>query len=590
MPHFFHIPVMGTCFTTDTPLRVSHLGIDSAISLVDDRLLERIGTFYAKKMDIPYTVHSSTVEHARAKRIAEYLNLVHFLAARNFERVLAEPFNGNSDKDRYFKMLPTDDPLRKRYLQMLSMPDGEWRTGEVQNLTSAMRPGKIDVNIMVKLDRPGFDDAKEALRGYAESELSGNTSLILSAGINQSLFSEMEKFPCFYRNASGEFDKKITLKISDFRSALIQGKFLARKGLEVSEYRIESGLNCGGHLFPSDGELLPAILDEFKEKKKSLCTQFQKSIEKYYAEHGLDTSRLKPFSPRFTVQGGIGNFGESERLRKIYEMDGCGWGSPFLLVPEATLVDGETRRLLCEANPEDILASHASPIGVPFSNLRTCGAERERIENIRRGTPGAPCVKGFLQNNVEFSRFPICTASRKYQQKKSRQIESLPISEKEREREKESVLEKTCICHKLGNSALVALGLESAESAPPSICPGPNIAYFQRTYSLEEMVDLIYGRIDSLSTPERPHVFALEILLYARWFQDEVEKTAKNPEAREKLKTIARNLKSGMEKACEISRSKPFGGENLESIREAVSKAMPTIESFEATSDSELRA
>ncbi len=583
MPHFFHIPVMGTCFTTDTPLRVSHLGIDSAISLVDDRLLERIGTFYAKKMDIPYTVHSSSAKHARAKRIAEYLNLVHFLATRNFERVLAEPFNGNSDKDRYFKMLPTDDPLRKRYLQMLSMPDGVLRTSEVLNLTSAMRPGKIDVNIMVKLDRPGFDDAKEALRGYAESELSGNTSLILSAGINQSLFSEMEKFPCFYRNASGGFDKKITLKISDFRSALIQGKFLARKGLEVSEYRIESGLNCGGHLFPSDGELLPVILDEFKKKKKSLCTQFQKSIGKYYADHGLDASCLKPFSPRFTVQGGIGNFGESERLRKIYEMDSCGWGSPFLLVPEATLVDGETRRLLCEANPEDILASHASPIGVPFSNLRTCGAERERIENIRRGTPGAPCVKGFLQNNIEFSERPICTASREYQQKKTRQIESLPISETEREREKEAVLEKTCICHKLGNSALVALGLESAESAPPSICPGPNIAYFQRTYSLEEMVDLIYGRIDSLSTPERPHVFALEILLYARWFQGEVEKTAKNPEAREKLKTIARNLKSGMEKACEISRSKPFGGENLESIREAVSKAMPTIESFGET-------
>ncbi len=580
MPHFFHIPVMGTCFTTDTPLRVSHLGIDSAISLVDDRLLERIGTFYAKKFDIPYTVYPLAAEHARAKRVAEYLNLVHFLSKRNFKRVLAEPFNGNSDKDRYFRMLPTDDPLRERYLRMLSMPEGESRTDEARYLTDAMRPGKIDVNIMAKLDRPGFDDAKEALRGYAESELAGNTSLILSAGINQSLFSEMEKFPCFYRNASGEFDKGITLKISDFRSALIQGKFLARKGLEVSEYRIESGLNCGGHLFPSDGELLPVILEEFKEKKKSLCTQFQKSVEKHYAEHGLDASRLKPFSPRFTVQGGIGNFGESERLRKVYEMDGCGWGSPFLLVPEATLVDSETRNLLCEANPEDILASHASPIGVPFSNLRTCGAERERIENIRQGTPGAPCVKGFLQNNTEFSKVPICTASREYQRKKSRQIESLPVSEEEKEREKKAVQEKTCICHKLGNSALVALGLESPESAPPSICPGPNIAYFERTYSLKEMVDLIYGRIDSLSAPERPHVFALEISLYAKWFQGEVEKATRSPETMEKLKAVAGNLKFGMEKACEISRSQSFGAENLGSIRNAVSKAMPTVESF----------
>ncbi len=588
MPHFFHIPVMGTCFTTDTPLRVSHLGIDSAISLVDDRLLERIGTFYAKKLDIPYSVYSSAVEHARAKRVAEYLNLVHFLASRNFKRVLAEPFSGNSDKDRYFKMLPTDDPLRERYLRTLSMPDGELRTKESECLTRAMRPGKIDVNIMVKLDRPGFDDAKEALRGYAESDLSGNTSLILSAGINQSLFSEMEKFPCFYRNASGDFDKGITLKISDFRSALIQGKFLARKGLEVSEYRIESGINCGGHLFPSSGELLPDILDEFRERKNSLGTQFRKAVEKYYAEHGLDASLLKPFSPRFTVQGGIGNFGESERFLKAYEMDGCGWGSPFLLVPEATLVDSETRRLLCEANPEDILASHASPIGVPFSNLRTCGAERERVENVRRGTPGAPCVKGFLQDNTEFSERPICTASREYQRQRTRQIESLSLSDAERKREKEAVLEKTCICHKLGNSALVALGLETAEDAPPSICPGPNIAYFRRTYSLEEMVDSIYGRIDSLSTPERPHVFALEILLYAKWFQGEVECAKKNPEAVEKLRTIARNLKSGMEKACEISRTQPFDGENLASIREAVLMAMPIVENLEARLSSEL--
>ncbi len=579
MPHFFHIPVMGTCFTTDTPLRVSHLGIDSAISLVDDRLLERIGVFYAKKFDVPYTVYHS-VEHARAKRIAEYLNLIHFLSGKNFQRILAEPFTGNSDKDRYFKMLPTDDPLRKRYLQMLSLPDGELRTNEVKALTRAMRPGKIDVNIMVKLDRPGFDDAKEALRGYARSELSGNSSLILSAGINQALFSEMEKFSCFYRNADGGFDKKITLKISDFRSALIQGKFLARKGLEVSEYRIESGLNCGGHLFPSDGELLPVILDEFKEKKKLLCTQFQKAVEKYYVEHGLDTTRLKPFTPRFTVQGGIGNFGESERLLKIYEMDGCGWGSPFLLVPEATLVDTETRKLLSDAKPDDILISGASPIGVPFSNLKTCGAEKERIENICRGTPGAPCVKGFLQSNTEFSERPICTASREYQNQKLRQIEKQTISTAEKEREKEAVLEKTCICHKLGNSALIALGLESSKTAPASICPGSNIAYFHRTYSLGEMVDFIYGRTNSLSSSDRPHLFALEILLYAKWFRSEIEKAKDNFDVLEKFKLIAKNLKSGMEKACEISNSRAFDGENLESIREAVSEAMPVVEKF----------
>ena len=38
--------------------------------------------------------------------------------------------------------------------------------------------------------------------------------------------------------------------------------FLAKKGLEVHEFRIESGLNCGGHAFASNGQLLPILLKE----------------------------------------------------------------------------------------------------------------------------------------------------------------------------------------------------------------------------------------------------------------------------------------------------------------------------------------
>lgn len=579
MPHRFHIPVMGTCFTTDTPLRVAHLGIDSAISLVDDKLLERIGSCYAEKFAFPYEKVSPSADHARAERIRRYLNLVNILVEKNFKRAKTSPFTGNSDKDRYFLLLPTNDPLRIRYLRMMESTGSE-RSAEENALTREMRPGAIDVNIMVKLDRPGYDDAKEALRGYAESELRGNTGVILSAGINQALFSAMETFPCFYRNENGGFDKKIKIKISDFRSALIQGKFLSRKGLEVSEYRIESGLNCGGHLFPSDGELLPTILEEFHAKRESLCVQFRSAVEKYYRGHGLDVSRLRAFAPKFTVQGGIGNFGESERFLKTYGMDGCGWGSPFLLVPEATLVDDSTRKLLAEAGPAEITISGASPLGVPFSNLKTCAAERARVESIRQGIPGTPCVKGFLQNNTEFTERPICTASREYQIRKLRQIDALSVSDAEKSRLKNSVLEKTCICHQLGNSALLALGLESEKDAPPSICPGPNIAYFGRNYTLAEMVDFIYGRKTPDNADTRPHVFALEILLYAKWSQSERERSEKNPEEKEKLVAIARNLKAGMEKSLEMANGESFPGENLESIRAAVSKALPLIEDF----------
>ena len=69
--------------------------------------------------------------------------------------------------------------------------------------------------------------------------------------------------------------KKIILKVSDYRSAIIQGKFFAKKGLWVSEYRIESGLNCGGHAFPTQGYLMGPILEEFKKNIDSL---FQKLL------------------------------------------------------------------------------------------------------------------------------------------------------------------------------------------------------------------------------------------------------------------------------------------------------------------------
>ena len=86
-----------------------------------------------------------------------------------------------------------------------------------------------------------FNDAHAALRGYANSDL--ESSLILSAGMNPRLYSYMEQFDDFYPDENRYIKKKIVLKVSDYRSALIQGKFLAKKGLWVSEYRIESGLN-----------------------------------------------------------------------------------------------------------------------------------------------------------------------------------------------------------------------------------------------------------------------------------------------------------------------------------------------------------
>ena len=50
--HKFHIPVMGTGHSIDSPIRVAHLGIASVMSIVDDILIEKISKHYAQKYSL----------------------------------------------------------------------------------------------------------------------------------------------------------------------------------------------------------------------------------------------------------------------------------------------------------------------------------------------------------------------------------------------------------------------------------------------------------------------------------------------------------------------------------------------------------
>src|SRR5690606_16100175 len=115
---------------------------------------------------------------------------------------------------------------------------------------------------------------------------------------------------------------------------------------------------------------------------------------------------------RVTVQGGIGTAEENSFLLEHFKLDGTGWGSPFLLVPEATNVDETTLDKLIIAEQSDFYISGSSPLGVPFNNFRGSSAELLRLERIKKGRPGSPCKKKYLVSNTEFTDNPICTASR----------------------------------------------------------------------------------------------------------------------------------------------------------------------------------
>jgi hypothetical protein len=134
------------------------------------------------------------------------------------------------------------------------------------------------------------------------------------------------------------------------------------------------------------------------------------------------------------------------------------------------------------------------------------------------------------------------------------------------------ILEKTCICDHLGNGALIALGIEEERNKPQSICPGPNIAWFDQIYSLQEMVDHIYGRGASLVPAERPHMFAKEIVMYVDYFEKLVERCGYTAREVKTLREFAANMEEGMAFCLQIAKEKPYPDENLASIPPCVER------------------
>ncbi len=529
---------MGLAFTIDSPIKVAQFGISSVISIMEDRLTEMMRKQYYPLINESYFPIPTTVENYREKRITDYLNLLGKIVSLQIEKLKNSVFESGSDIVKYFEMLPEDGKLKQLYRQMTGTADIAEKEKLEEVLKSSIVAGSIDVNIMTKLDKDNYSkqgnlvengsDALAALKGYAKSNLT-NSSLIFSAGLNPRLYNYLEKFSEFDANADGKFEKKIVIKVSDYRSALIQGKYLAKKGKWVSEFRIESGLNCGGHAFATQGYLMGPILEEFKNKKEELSLSL---FELYNKALQLKTNKPfdKPHEIKITVQGGIGTYKESRLLQDYYQINSTGWGTPFLLVPEATTVDIATTHQLERAQKDDIYLSGNSPLGVPFHYLKGTSSDREKRERIEKGKPGSPCTEKHLVNNTEFTEEPICTASLKYQKLKITQLKSLNLPEKEYQQQVKNVNDKECLCIGLSNAAAIKYEQPFIKNLTSvTICPGPNIVYFSKKVSLKEMTDHIYGRTDIIATTNRPHVFINELSIYINYLREQLIKEPVTP-------------------------------------------------------------
>ena len=529
--HTFHIPVMGLAYTIDSPIRVAKYGISSVISIMDDELIEKMNAFYSKKFDLPYQEITQKIHDYRAERITSYLNLVDKIVKEKFENFKTELSESKSALENYIGMLPNKSEIKAGLQNFLE--DGFAFKENIKNyLEKNLYPGDIDVNIMTKLDKDNFikeeqlpiifNDAHAALRGFVNSTL--ESSVVLSAGMNPRLYSYFESFSVFFPDANNALKKKITLKVSDFRSAMIQGNFLAKKGLWVSEYRIESGLNCGGHAFATEGYLLGPILEEFKQKKEQLIQSAHELMVKALGQKEMYVPE-QPLDLKITVQGGVGTAEEHDFLLDHYDVDSVGWGSPFLLVPEATSVDKHTRALLAGAKEDDLYLSHISPLGIPFNTLRGTTNEKLKLKRIEESKAGSSCPKRFLALSKEYDVKGICTSSKKFQDLKLAELllEKDILTAEIFEKKKNTITEKACLCVGLANASYLENDIKiKGQAQGVIICPGPNMAYFDKKVSLSKMVQHIYGNASVLTVTDRPNLFVKELKMYLDYLKNEI--------------------------------------------------------------------
>ena len=580
--HNFHIPVLGIGYSIDTPVKVAHYGISSVVSLLDDILMEKLREFYSIKFNLPFQAISEKIDDFRAKRITAYLNLMDKLVREKFEELKASYEQKSGEFWKYIEMLQDSSVLKQKFEKIKR----EWDRFDVREwINENLTMGSIDVNIMTKVDKENYrdneklpveyNDGHAALRGFVKSDL--RSSVVLSAGMSPRLYNYLESFDEFYPDENFQLRKKITLKVSDYRSALIQGKYLAKKGIWVSEYRIESGLNCGGHAFPTHGFLLGPVLEEMKANRQELIDQTYKLFKAALTAKNRPCPASAP-EIKVTAQGGVGTAEEHQFLTDHYQLDSIGWGTPFLLVPEAVNVDKQTIEMLCEATEDDLYVSNISPLGVPFNNLRGNTKDIEKEEYIKNNTPGNPCPKKYAALSNEFGEPTLCTASRKFQRLKIQELDSKQLDKEEYKQELEKITVKSCICVGLGTSALLVNNLDTrVEKTGVSICPGPNMAYFSREMSLKEMVDHIYGKMNVILRKDRPHMFIKELGIYVEYLKNKIDETSQpwSEKQEEYFTTFSENLGKGIEYYKELFSSVKVN------FSEKKAKLMAELEKYE---------
>ena len=103
-----------------------------------------------------------------------------------------------------------------------------------------------------------------------------------------------------------------------------------------------------------------------------------------------------------------------------------------------------------------------------------------------------------LALNKEYDLHGMCTASKKYQDIKLTELEKLKSELKDEAyiKLKRKIVEKACLCVGLANSSYIENKIEiKGQQQGVVICPGPNLAYFNKTVSLVIWLNIFMGQL-----------------------------------------------------------------------------------------------
>ena len=115
--HRIHIPVMGTGFSIDTPIRVAPFGISSVMSIMDDTLVEKVREHYCNKFNLDFLPITRWSEDSRAKRITAYINTVRKIVQIKFEEIKSLPsIIEKNFKDRFIKAYKIQEKQKRSEL------------------------------------------------------------------------------------------------------------------------------------------------------------------------------------------------------------------------------------------------------------------------------------------------------------------------------------------------------------------------------------------------------------------------------------------------------------------------------------------